>query len=311
MATDPAAMVEAAVRGAIGAGASSKQLGVVVAASVRTALLVCSGPKFFPGPVEREVSARLSMVEPALKQQVDAAAAGRVPTACGGARAARNFALHGDLGCGAAALPASAAEAKRRQRGGRRRPRRSQRSVEDSTSAPTAAERGPEGAPQLRRGEPPVDGAGAGTAEQGTCPPLQAVPLRGLGSGGGRSTAHGGCTDDGRQLSEDVADGGLWGDSGEHGKFYSAGAGGPVGGGPSAEESDQGTIEEPDTELDGMFPEGTSPKGLCGGGDAAGEVAGRIADMEFVISQGLVSAEAADMMRESVVELRAKLDGLT
>ena len=70
--------------------------------------------------IEDEVQGRLDLAKPALRCIVAAGQAGPSQGAVSGNKKAfRNFALHSDMGCGAGALPRSAAEAKTRGRGGR------------------------------------------------------------------------------------------------------------------------------------------------------------------------------------------------
>eukprot|EP00930_Biecheleria_cincta_P090832 TRINITY_DN80308_c0_g1_i1.p1 TRINITY_DN80308_c0_g1~~TRINITY_DN80308_c0_g1_i1.p1 ORF type:complete len:237 (+),score=46.41 TRINITY_DN80308_c0_g1_i1:51-761(+) len=79
--------------------------------------------------IDDEVDARLQLARPALHTLVSAAVATdessevpqrQVNLVSGAARAFRNFSLHSDFGCGAAALPTSSSEAKYRARGRRR-----------------------------------------------------------------------------------------------------------------------------------------------------------------------------------------------
>ena len=86
----------------------------MIAAAVSSALRGCSDCRI---GVQHEVAERLEMVRPTLTQLAKAGAEGRQPTVSGSMRAMRNVAMHNDHGCGAEALPKSAVQAKRRQRG--------------------------------------------------------------------------------------------------------------------------------------------------------------------------------------------------
>ena len=108
-------VVEAAARGAIGGG--RHVVAAAVAAAIRTGRReLLDMPT---ASTKQEVEARLDMARPALTTLV---AAGPEQQQClsGAQRAARNFALHAEMGCGAAGLPLTAGEAKRRGRGRRR-----------------------------------------------------------------------------------------------------------------------------------------------------------------------------------------------
>ena len=91
----------AAIFRGLAQGHASRQVVAAAAASAIRTLLE-------PGRelrVERELRARLGMATPALRKLV-----GR-ETPTGAQRAARNFALHAEFGCGSEALPASARDA--------------------------------------------------------------------------------------------------------------------------------------------------------------------------------------------------------
>eukprot|EP00930_Biecheleria_cincta_P041945 TRINITY_DN28845_c0_g1_i2.p1 TRINITY_DN28845_c0_g1~~TRINITY_DN28845_c0_g1_i2.p1 ORF type:complete len:700 (+),score=143.77 TRINITY_DN28845_c0_g1_i2:95-2194(+) len=74
-------------------------------------------------PVNQEVRARFAMAQPALTRLVAAGqnSLDELAVVPGDLKACRNYGMHCELGCGAGNLPRSAAEAKQRGRGGRRR----------------------------------------------------------------------------------------------------------------------------------------------------------------------------------------------
>jgi hypothetical protein len=71
--------------------------------------------------VAEELSARLDLIAPVIAEKVKAGRAGREPSISGDARALRNCAEHEGLGSGANHLPRDGRQAKRRQRGGRKK----------------------------------------------------------------------------------------------------------------------------------------------------------------------------------------------
>ena len=71
-----------------------------------------------PG-ADEEICARIGLIEPVIREKVRAATRGDEASLSGGKRAMRNVAVHAGFGEGAAALPATGAEAKARQRGSR------------------------------------------------------------------------------------------------------------------------------------------------------------------------------------------------
>ena len=90
-----------------------------MAAAVAAAIRATPALRGLEGGLD-EVAVRLDMAKPALSAQVAAAKFGVPAAVSGSQRAARNFAMHAEFGCGAAQLPRTPGEAKRRGRGGRR-----------------------------------------------------------------------------------------------------------------------------------------------------------------------------------------------
>ena len=122
-------LVRAAAAGAAEGGGGRQHLAAAVAAVIRTGAAVLFGTEAVDpqgGDADAEVHAREQLARPFLAEQVEAGRAGVRPRPSGGAKAYRDWAQHAEFGVGAAAMPGTAREARRRGRGPRRRGRGSE-----------------------------------------------------------------------------------------------------------------------------------------------------------------------------------------
>ncbi|CAK0839300.1 unnamed protein product [Prorocentrum cordatum] len=123
-----APLVKAAAAGAAEGGGGRQVVAAAVASALRVGASLLA-PRL-ASEVDEEVAAREQLGRPHLTEMVRAGREGVVARPSGASRAFRGWAQHADFGAGPQAAPTTAAEARRRARGRRRR-------AGDAASAPT------------------------------------------------------------------------------------------------------------------------------------------------------------------------------
>ena len=124
------AMATALLSGVVRAGGSRQVVAATAVALWRACRADADGaPVEKKKEIDAEVEARVQRIRPVLRTKVEAAVQGKQPYVAGGTKTQRNVAEHAMFGEGAEALPKTEQEAKRRQRG-----RRKKAAKEDTTA---------------------------------------------------------------------------------------------------------------------------------------------------------------------------------
>ncbi|CAK0842659.1 unnamed protein product [Prorocentrum cordatum] len=111
-----APLVQAAAHGAAAGGGTRQVVAAAAAAAIRACAEVLAEGDSDDGEIDKEVAVREELARPHLRLHVAAGRHGARAQPSGACRAFRHWALHAGFGGGAAAAPATAAEAKRRIR---------------------------------------------------------------------------------------------------------------------------------------------------------------------------------------------------